>query len=178
MRDIKKRYYMEEKPKVQRAITEFKQSMGNEGMCMRLESLHEQRLLNVFTISRLVSEIPKQFNNPWSIWRDIPETIAQLQRDNVKIGHALQGVIAEYNGEHTGITDEMVSRAKEYPIGEIIEVNRWGKALCPNHEDTRPSLSIKWNRAKCFVCGWKGDAIAVYMAVHGVGFKRAVKEMA
>ena len=40
-----------------------------------------------------------------------------------------------------------------------LAVDRHGKALCPWHEDRRPSLSFKGQYCKCFACGGGGSAI-------------------
>ncbi len=40
-----------------------------------------------------------------------------------------------------------------------IEVNRYGKALCPFHNDRHPSLYIADDRYYCFACGEHGDVI-------------------
>lgn len=40
-----------------------------------------------------------------------------------------------------------------------IEVNRYGKALCPFHNDRHPSLYIADDHYYCFACGEHGDVI-------------------
>lgn len=40
-----------------------------------------------------------------------------------------------------------------------IEVNRYGKALCPFHNDQHPSLYIADDHYYCFACGEHGDVI-------------------
>lgn len=81
--------------------------------------------------------------------------------------------------EHKGrITDEDIERAKEFPIGELVEVNRRGFARCINHSpDNNPSMWCKSNRVKCFSCQWSGSTIDVYMKLHDVDFIKAVKEL-
>ena len=41
-----------------------------------------------------------------------------------------------------------------------IDVNRYGKALCPFHNDRNPSLYVADNHYYCFACGEHGDVIA------------------
>ena len=72
------------------------------------------------------------------------------------------------------ITDEMIQKAREYPITDLIE-NRRGMALCPFHNDKRPSLGLKNNYAYCFGCGYSADVIKFYMDLYNVDFKTAVK---
>ena len=40
-----------------------------------------------------------------------------------------------------------------------IDVNRYGKALCPFHNDRNPSLYVADDHYYCFACGEHGDAI-------------------
>ena len=40
-----------------------------------------------------------------------------------------------------------------------IDVNRYGKALCPFHNDRHPSLYIEDDHFYCFACGERGDVI-------------------
>jgi hypothetical protein len=54
--------------------------------------------------------------------------------------------------------------------------------LCPFHEEKTGSFSMSvrggaW-RAKCFGCGWSGDAIDFYAALRGCDFKAAVAALA
>jgi hypothetical protein len=74
------------------------------------------------------------------------------------------------------IDDDMIARAKEYPIEDIIEVKR-KFAKCISHDERTPSMSIKNNRAYCFGCNWKGSSIDVYMKVHDCSFVEAVTNM-
>ena len=40
-----------------------------------------------------------------------------------------------------------------------IDVNRYGKALCPLHNDRNPSLYVADDHYYCFTCGEHGDVI-------------------
>ena len=40
-----------------------------------------------------------------------------------------------------------------------IDVNRYGKALCPFHNDRNPSLYVADDHYYCFACGEHGDEI-------------------
>lgn len=40
-----------------------------------------------------------------------------------------------------------------------LTINRYKKAICPYHNDSKPSLSFKNERFKCFSCGASGDVI-------------------
>lgn len=58
-----------------------------------------------------------------------------------------------------------------------IAVNARGLALCPFHADTRPSVSFKGERFKCFACGESGDAtdfVSKYFGISGVEAVRKI----
>ena len=57
-------------------------------------------------------------------------------------------------------------------ISRYLDINRNNKALCPSHEDHKPSLSILPERQifNCFTCGKKGGSIIerTNNAIHAV----------
>ena len=77
----------------------------------------------------------------------------------------------------TYITKIDIERAKQFPMDQIIEINRGGFAQCVAHDDTQPSMFCKNNFAHCFVCAYTGDTIDVYMQVHGCSFGEAVRSL-
>ncbi len=77
------------------------------------------------------------------------------------------------------ITEEDIARAREYPITQLIEFNKFGKAHAFCHEDKNPSLSY-WkagNKCRCFVCNITFDPIAVLMERDSMNFIDAVKKL-
>ena len=76
-------------------------------------------------------------------------------------------------------SDERIEEAKAYPIEQLIEFDRTGKALAWCHTDRTPSLT--WyragNRARCFPCGKSFNPIQVLMDRDGKTFVEAVKEL-
>lgn len=76
-----------------------------------------------------------------------------------------------------GITSEMIISAKEFPIGELIEINSAGFSLCPAHEDKNPSLFCKNNFVYCFVCGYTADSISLASKLWGTNFIETVKKL-
>lgn len=48
-----------------------------------------------------------------------------------------------------------------------LTLRRNGKALCPFHHDTHPSLSFKDDYFKCFACGEGGDAVKLVQQLTG-----------
>jgi hypothetical protein len=78
-------------------------------------------------------------------------------------------------GNDTEITDDMISRAKEYPLTDLYEFVR-GKACCPVHKEKTASLNYnsQRNKAHCFGCGKNMDSIDMYMLLNEVTFREAV----
>lgn len=50
----------------------------------------------------------------------------------------------------------------------ISQLNKNNKTICPFHNDTKPSLSVKGQRFKCFVCDAGGDAIDFVSHLYGL----------
>lgn len=75
---------------------------------------------------------------------------------------------------NNAITDEMIERAREYPLESILEIGQNRRAKCCFHQGEDFNMDIRKNFAHCYVCGESGDVIKVYMALNGVGFKEAV----
>jgi DNA primase len=56
----------------------------------------------------------------------------------------------------------------------------WKSALCPLHNDTKPSLRIRLENGafRCMVCGAHGgDVLDFHMQRYGLRFKKAAKEL-
>ncbi|MDD2367530.1 MAG: CHC2 zinc finger domain-containing protein [Desulfuromonadaceae bacterium] len=78
------------------------------------------------------------------------------------------------------ITPEMIESARSYPIEQLIEFDRTGKAIAFCHGDNHPSLS--WhklkNRATCFPCAKSYNGIDILMKRDGCSFQDAVRQLA
>jgi hypothetical protein len=72
------------------------------------------------------------------------------------------------------ITDDMIEQARRYPIGQLVEVNKHGAALCINHNERHASMDCRNGRCYCYSCGWKGDVIDLYMKINSATFQTAV----
>lgn len=74
----------------------------------------------------------------------------------------------------------MLEQIKAVPIGQILDalgvVVKGKKALCPLHNDRKPSLVVdhKRNLWHCFVCSCGGDGIRLVEKVKGFGFRDAL----
>jgi DNA primase len=57
---------------------------------------------------------------------------------------------------------------------------RWRSAVCPFHDDTRPSLRVNTETGafRCMACGAKGgDVLAFHRARHGLSFQQAARDL-
>ncbi len=111
-------------------------------------------------------------------WRDlVGEYYNKACRDLEKIKARLYFFQKQDFKNKEKITDEMIIRAREYPLEDLIEVNSAGFAICPFHPDHKPSLYIKNGFFYCFVCGKSGNAIDLVMARDNLTFVEAVKRL-
>ena len=79
----------------------------------------------------------------------------------------------------TNIFDDVKQRLN---IRQVVEhygykVNRARQFICPFHNDTRPSASIKNDYFNCFVCGAGGDLITFTARLHGLNNYDACKKL-
>lgn len=56
-------------------------------------------------------------------------------------------------------------------------LNGSGRALCPFHNDKRPSMTVKGERWKCWSCGESGDAIDFVMKMKNCGVPEAMETL-
>lgn len=82
-------------------------------------------------------------------------------------------------------TKEQVRQATDIVdlVGRYLHLRRQGRnyvALCPWHDDTRPSLQVNPERQsfKCWVCDIGGDVFSFVMKMEGVGFPEALAMLA
>jgi len=109
-------------------------------------------------------------------WRSF--SIDRLRRLIGKYQRVRKEIDILNNNQEGEITPEMIARAREYPISNLIEVNHNGFALCPFHEEKTPSLYTKNNFYYCFGCGASGDVIDLAMKLYHLTFPEAVKKLA
>lgn len=58
-----------------------------------------------------------------------------------------------------------------------IAIDRHGKALCPFHNDHRPSMTFKGGRFRCWVCGASGDAVDLVRGLFGGTYMDSLKRL-
>lgn len=75
-----------------------------------------------------------------------------------------------------GITDEMITDARNYPVDKLVDFNR-GKAIAFCHDDKNPSLVFLTRKklAWCPVCDIYYNSVDVLVKRDGYNFKEAVK---
>ena len=59
-----------------------------------------------------------------------------------------------------------------------VEVNRYGKALCPFHNDCHPSLFVDDDHYYCYACGEHGDVIDFTAKLFGLKLFEAAQKLA
>ena len=59
-----------------------------------------------------------------------------------------------------------------------IEVNRYGKALCPFHNDRHPRMVVYDDHYHCFACGEHGDVIDLVACLYGQPVLEAANKLA
>ena len=82
-------------------------------------------------------------------------------------------------------TKEQVRQASDIVdvVGSYAQLRHQGReyvALCPWHDDTRPSLHVNPERQsyKCFVCDVGGDVFSFIMQIEGVSFRESLEMLA
>ena len=65
-------------------------------------------------------------------------------------------------------------------VAKRVELNGNHKALCPFHEESKPSFSVKPSEQyfKCFGCGAGGDVIKFLQLKEGMSFREAMMYLA
>lgn len=75
------------------------------------------------------------------------------------------------------ITQDMINTAKDFPFEDLYPFKR-GMALCPFHPDSKPSMSLKNNRVRCWSCMDKSmDTIEFSMKLNSITFPEAVRRL-
>ena len=129
---------------------------GEEGIRLKEKYANEKREIGLELYRRA-------YQNNYPSW--IRELIAESIGLRVKTGEGK-------------ISDEQIARAKEYPIGELLEVrNGMARCISGTHEDKKPSMNCKNNYAYCHTCNFTSDTIGIYMRLNNCSFIEAVKAL-
>ena len=143
----------------------------------QLKELKERYRILAIIIKDKLRKISANYNDKFSIWfyeywLDINEG-ERLSEISKKIRN-INLVLYPPKIKKGRMTDQMVENAKEHPFENLIESKR-GFAICPFHDDKRPSFWIKNNYGHCFGCNWTGDTIAFVMETKNMSFVEAVR---
>jgi hypothetical protein len=106
----------------------------------------------------------------WPMQRMIEKELNQLRKDLLFREHPPKGQI----------TPEMIERASQFPIHELIEFDSRGMALCFNHEEKTGSLHLnkKTNTCHCFgQCGETWNPLHVLKLRDNLSFPDAVRKL-
>lgn len=163
--------------RIAQAVEDLKDEWGVEGICLRLIYLYER----MDEFKKDIADFARKYtqsilgDKPYLERHGLAFQLKRLQKDYDKLSVEFDKTIGvKMKGK---ITDEMIARAREYPIENLIEVNSKGFALCVNHDDKKPSMLTRGNYAHCFSCGYTGDVLDVAMKVRGLDFTGAVKAL-
>lgn len=90
-----------------------------------------------------------------------------------------------FTSHHDQDVKEQIRQATDIVdlVGGYLQLRRQGRgyvALCPWHDDTRPSLQVNPERQswKCWVCDIGGDVFSFLMQREGVNFREALQMLA
>lgn len=92
-----------------------------------------------------------------------------------KIGQKPEEIKAR--GKKIIITEDMIEKAKAYPLEQLIEINRQGFTRCFGHNDKKPSAYGRKNFLWCFVCNKGWDTIQILVERDGLTFRQAVLQL-
>ena len=101
------------------------------------------------------------------------ETAARLkQRETDLWSRAMQ--------KSSGVAIEAIKRAYSFEtlLNQPPNGRHTWSVCCPLHSDTAPSFTVYPDgHAHCFGCGWHGDVIDLYAALHKITVQEAIAEM-
>ena len=141
--------------------------------------MHQYNVIQDFTAEPVLEKERVRLQN---YWLEVLREFNKTKRDNywVKIVQEHINNLHTYKpvAKHKRTGGEDVAVAKAHPIPDFVRFYR-NKAKCIWHADDSPSLTYypANNTVYCFGCQKAGDAIDVYMQIHGVPFKEAVKSL-
>ncbi len=173
-------------PEVCRRVREHIAEMGRQGYYMRLLALldqvtdAEEDLYWRYRRYEANAAAGRPYAERAIIAAFIPEHEREVEKMSREIDR-LRNVLfrPEKDAARFRITDEQIERARAYPIENLVEVNRAGMARCISgeHEDRHASMQATNGFVFCHSCGFKGDAIALYMKLNGTSFTEAVRAL-
>lgn len=130
---------------------------------------------------KLLIESSKRLAGSGGIYRGLLNQ--RVTDDSMDIKNAefeLRRLDPTWKPKKDGLTDEMIERAREYPIKMLLpNPVRHKMTLCCFHEDKYPSMYVNdvndGNYVHCFSCNKGWNPIDFTMSTRGYDFKEAVK---
>lgn len=89
-------------------------------------------------------------------------------------------LVSAVKDSNSGVTEQMIERAREHPIEDFVSELDRGKIACPFHHGKKLQMSLdkKTNLVRCWTdCGKSFDSIELYKVLHGCDFVQAVKAL-
>jgi hypothetical protein len=155
------------------------------------DDLQGIKLACILNIRHIVASNPPYEPTGWPEYDEVREDLRKMRvAEGVKhyqttLKRINQREIHKRNPYREKLTDEMIDRAREYPIDQLYDGHLRGPesgrrfGCCPFHSEKTGSFCIHPdNRWSCFgACGEHGDSIAFYQKLNGVSFPEAVKAL-
>lgn len=106
---------------------------------------------------------------------ELREEIEKLEKDR----KYLVSLIKPNDNYKNIINADIISKAKQVPISDYIDIGKNGKAKCLFHDDRNPSMHIykDTNTFFCFTCSAAGTVIDIVMKLWGLDFVGAVRRL-
>ena len=106
---------------------------------------------------------------------ELREEIEKLEKDR----KYLVSLIKPNDNYKNIINADIISKAKQVPISDYIDIGKNGKAKCLFHDDKNPSMHIykDTNTFFCFTCSAAGTVIDIVMKLWGLDFVGAVRRL-
>lgn len=107
-------------------------------------------------------------SQPWWV-EAVGERSRAKRLDASEVRQHLDRVLSHYHSIKEGKRVEVVS--------PMVTEDRWEKARCPFHKDSRASASLNWgkSRFRCHACDIGGDAIDIVMEQENLQFREAME---
>lgn len=151
------------------------------------KKVDEPRHAHVDALSELQAQIDSELDHlynlryhcpPDALQRVFIEEHEEVLNKLIQKHRRLVAVVQTSSG--SGVTDEMIARAKSHPIYEFVEELDHGKIACPFHQGVKLQMSLdkETNLVRCWTdCGKSFDSIDLYMALNSSDFVTAVRNL-
>lgn len=144
------------------------------GIPVRLAFWHRKRCLQT-ALDKMMESFDHQEDPILVHW--MAQDIKKVKAEMLKLSEEIERIDRKFTPEQ--ITDDMIERARNYPIERLVDFDRTGKSIAFCHADKTPSLSWwkKGNKATCFPCNKRFDTISLLMERDNFTFAEAVKRL-